>query len=74
MKRLLTVFILSISILLSGLLSGCTSDQQQMAGTAGGALLGGLAGSAIGGGSTAATIGGAVVGGVIGNQVTKPNN
>ena len=67
MKRLFNVLILSILLALT---AGCTSDEQQMAGTAGGAVLGGLAGHALGG-STAATIGGAVVGGVIGNQVGK---
>lgn len=67
MKNLLNISILIIFI---SLVTGCTSDEKQMAGTAGGAVIGGMAGHAIGG-STAATIGGAVVGGVIGNQVSK---
>lgn len=68
MKKLLSL----IAIILSThLLTGCTYQENQMAGVGVGAVAGGLVGSAIGGGNAAATVGGAAVGGLVGYQVTK---
>lgn len=67
MKKL----ILSIAslILVTFMLTACTSAQRKDSGMVAGGVLGGVAGSALTGGSTAGTIVGAVGGGYVGRQL-----
>ena len=66
-----TTLALCSFILATSLVSGCSMSNNQVMGTAGGAVVGGVAGNLLTGGSTAGTAIGAVGGGFVGNQLTR---
>jgi len=69
MKKTIATFAIIIA---TTAMTGCTTGQRQVAGTAGGAVVGGLAGSALTGGSTAGTVVGAGLGAWGGYELTRP--
>ena len=66
MKKLFALFTI---LLITGILSACTSSEKKDAGMVAGGVVGGLAGHALTGGSTAGTIAGSVGGAYVGRQI-----
>jgi osmotically inducible lipoprotein OsmB len=71
MMQLIKTTLLAASVALVSL-SGCTQEQEQIGGIAGGAAVGGIIGSAVTGGSAGGAVVGAVGGSAIGYQLTRP--